>query len=87
MQCDMSVLATPSLVLRKRIVCAQRIFPPDQTSHLVRNGQVVRAETVSEFGVYSVFVSDAAGGIVCNEAAGHLLRTKVVTTALMCTSA
>ncbi len=59
------------------VIVLQRIFPPNQSSDLVRRGAVVHAATVSEFGVYSVLLTDASGEVVMNKAAGHLLRTKV----------
>ena len=63
---------------RKAYILMQRIFPPPQVGRLLRAGRVVRAETVSELGIFSVFLGDGSAGSepLLNEVAGHMLRTK-----------
>lgn len=56
-------------------ILMERIFPPAQTSTLVRSCEVCTTATVSEFGVFSVYLR-SGDEVVLNEAAGHLLRTK-----------
>eukprot|EP00958_Prasinococcus_capsulatus_P025301 scaffold4203_cov295-Prasinococcus_capsulatus_cf.AAC.3 len=58
-----------------------------QPAVLVRNGEWSVEETLSELGVYSIFLSDGTSaanddsnsGVLVNEAHGHLLRTKSAT--------
>jgi hypothetical protein len=45
---------------------------------MVRNGQAVIAETLSELGIYSTLVRKGAE-ILLNAEAGHLVRTKAAT--------
>ena len=66
---------------RKAYILMQRIFPPLQAGRLLRAGQVLEAETVSELGIFSTFLGDGSkggkgGGVLLNEVAGHMLRTK-----------
>ena len=60
---------------RKAYILMQRIFPPPQFGRLLRGGQTFEADTVSELGIFSVFLGDGNTCIV-NEVAGHMLRTK-----------
>ena len=59
-------------------VLMQRIFPRPQQSVCLRKGQVSTLTTISELGVYGVFVGDGSGENppMLNQAAGYLLRTK-----------
>ena len=54
----------------------QRIFPPPQRAAFVRNGEPLICPSVSELGVYGVFLGDGQTRPVLNEYAGYLLRTK-----------
>jgi glutathione synthase len=65
---------------RKAYILMQRIFPPPQEGRLLRAGKVLRTETVSELGIFSVFLGDGSAGSepLVNEVAGHMLRTKPV---------
>ena len=58
------------------VVPRQRIFPPRQHSVLIRNGEAFSGETVSELGIFSVFLRNG-GEVIANASVGHLLRTKV----------
>jgi glutathione synthase len=53
----------------------QRIRPPPQRSLLLRGGALVEADSLSELGVYGVYVR-ANGAVLLNAEAGHLVRTK-----------
>jgi glutathione synthase len=54
------------------------IKPAPQTSILVRNGQWREESTLSELGIYGVYVRQGAKVLV-NKEAGHLVRTKTST--------
>ena len=56
-------------------VLMQRILPPPQRSVLVRRGAWAEEETLSELGVYGVYLRKG-GSVLLNEPAGHLVRTK-----------
>eukprot|EP01052_Picozoa_sp_SAG31_P012020 SAG31_NODE_693_length_12770_cov_64.934575_4_plen_258_part_00 len=56
-------------------ILMQRIFPPKQQGILVRQGIAVRKSTLSELGVFSVYIGDGDKELM-NEVAGHMLRTK-----------
>ncbi|KAJ3075274.1 hypothetical protein HDU98_008751 [Podochytrium sp. JEL0797] len=61
---------------RNAYILMDLIQPPQSTKVLVRNGVIAECEVVSELRVFEVWISE--GGVVhVNEAAGHLLRTKV----------
>lgn len=45
---------------------------------MVRNGQAVEADTLSELGIYSTLVR-RGDTVLLNEEAGHLVRTKAAT--------
>lgn len=53
----------------------QRIKPATNTSVLVRKGKHGTEETLSELGVYGVYLQ-VKDEVVINECVGHLLRTK-----------
>ena len=56
-------------------ILMQRIFPPKQRGILLRRGEAHEASTLSELGVFSVFVGNGAAELH-NEISGHMLRTK-----------
>jgi glutathione synthetase len=62
---------------RNAFILMKLIKPPVLKNMLVRKGKGMECEVVSELGVYGIWVSD---GSVCylNEAGGHLLRTKTL---------
>jgi hypothetical protein len=53
----------------------ERLKPRPHRSVLIRRGDAIEVDALSELGVYSVLVSKG-DQIVVNEFAGHLLRTK-----------
>lgn len=59
-------------------ILMQRIRPPVHKSVLVRRGEAVTEDCVTELGVYGAFVQHG-DDMVMNECCGHLLRTKAVT--------
>jgi hypothetical protein len=79
-------LTPPPSSLAPRMTCSascglsfgpwQRICPPQHPSAMVRRGAVTVGPAVNELGVYGIFLSDGKE-VLHNEAAGHLLRTKV----------
>jgi glutathione synthase len=70
-----SVELGPSLA---EFILMERLFPPQQTAVLLRNGRVGGAgPTISELGCFGTIVAAGEGGeVVHNEYAGFLLRTK-----------
>ncbi len=50
------------------------IQPPSMKNMILRQGELVKDEMVSELGIYGIFI----GGedVIVNEVGGHLLRTK-----------
>ncbi|KAJ2777980.1 Glutathione synthetase [Coemansia interrupta] len=61
---------------RRGYILMDLIRAPGFRNVLLRNGQLVASEVVSELGIYGVWVSDADGNVVVNRHGGHLLRTK-----------
>ncbi|KAJ2878371.1 Glutathione synthetase [Coemansia aciculifera] len=61
---------------RKGYILMDLIRAPGFKNILLRNGQLVASEVVSELGIYGVWVSDNSGDVVINRSGGHLLRTK-----------
>lgn len=57
-------------------ILMERIRPAVSTCALLRNGEWMIEETVSELGIYGGFVKKG-DDVLLNEASGHLLRTKV----------
>jgi glutathione synthase len=59
-------------------VLMQRIFPKPQTSVFLKKGQVSILPSISELGIYGVFVGDGSSDApqMLNQCAGYLLRTK-----------
>ncbi|CAM6100484.1 unnamed protein product [Calypogeia fissa] len=56
-------------------ILMQRIFPKEHTSYLVRGGAWSANKTISELGIYGVYVRNGDREVL-NVHAGHLLRTK-----------
>ncbi|KAK9917481.1 hypothetical protein WJX75_004845 [Coccomyxa subellipsoidea] len=59
-------------------ILMQRIRPPINRSTLVREGQVIEVETLSELGIYGTFIRRGKQ-VILNREAGHLVRTKAAT--------
>lgn len=59
-------------------VLMQRIKPSSNKSTLIRNGKFSEQETLSELGIFGVYLR-VQGDVVVNECVGHLVRTKVST--------
>ena len=59
-------------------ILMERIKPASQKSILVRNGQWAEEETLSELGIYGVYVTQGST-VLLNQEAGHLVRTKTAT--------
>jgi glutathione synthase len=60
-------------------VLMQRIFPKTQQTAFYRQGKVVLGSSISELGVYGIFLGNGntdTAGVCLNEYAGYLLRTK-----------
>jgi hypothetical protein len=52
-----------------------RINPPSFRNLMIRKGETIKSQVISELGIYGVWIS--IGSVVhLNQAAGHLLRTK-----------
>lgn len=56
-------------------ILMQRIKPATNTSTMVRKGKYSTEQTLSELGVYGVYLQ-VKDDVVINECVGHLLRTK-----------
>lgn len=56
-------------------ILMQRIKPASNKSVMIRAGKYRVEDTLSELGVYGVFLK-VQGDIVVNECVGHLVRTK-----------
>lgn len=68
-------LETLSPAERNAYILMDLINPPKFKNAMMREGEVLVADVVSEMGVYGTWISD--GTLVhLNQAAGHLLRTK-----------
>jgi glutathione synthase len=65
------------LELLKAYVLMERIKPKSHTAVFLRNSLHSEGQAFSEFGMYSVFLSNGAE-IITNRFAGHLVRTKYV---------
>ena len=57
-------------------VLMQRIFPKPQTTAFLRKGELLILPSISELGVYGVFLGDGSSKPLLNSCAGYLLRTK-----------
>lgn len=56
-------------------ILMQRIRPPIKSTAMVRGGEVVEVDALSELGVFGVYL-ERQGKVLLNKQAGHLLRTK-----------
>lgn len=57
----------------------ERIFPSLQNTAFLRNGEIEIHPSISELGIYGTFIGSglgSGGGVLLNEYAGYLLRTK-----------
>ncbi|KAI9017774.1 glutathione synthase [Gaertneriomyces semiglobifer] len=71
-------LAKMSVNERNGYILMDLIRSPPLQNIMVRNGQLIKGDVVSELGVYGLWVSE--GDVVhMNECGGHLLRTKAAT--------
>eukprot|EP00891_Asterochloris_glomerata_P000176 jgi/Astpho2/176/fgenesh1_pg.00004_%23_70_t len=59
-------------------ILMQRIRPPIRSSMMLRDGQLLEAESLSELGVYGTFIRQG-DDVLLNKQAGHLVRTKAAT--------
>ncbi|KAI8834307.1 glutathione synthase [Chytridium lagenaria] len=64
-----------SLEERKAYILMDLIAAPTSKSVMVRHGQYVAMDTISELGIYGVWLSNS-NTVAFNRSAGHLLRTK-----------
>ena len=73
-------------VLYVGYVLMERIFPSLQNTAFLRNGEIEIHPSISELGIYGTFIGSGSGqhssdpkkggGVLLNEYAGYLLRTK-----------
>ena len=56
-------------------ILMQRIRPAVHPALFMRAGQVAARDSLTELGIYSVWLS-RGGAVLCNSVVGHLLRTK-----------
>ena len=54
----------------------QRIFPKPQLTAFLRKGKLELLPSISELGIYGVFLGDGTKSPLINTNAGYLLRTK-----------
>lgn len=59
----------------KGFILMERIKPTPVKNLLARAGQVQEIDTISELGIFGVFLGTSSG-VLLNEMGGHLLRTK-----------
>jgi glutathione synthase len=57
-------------------VLMQRIFPKPQKTAFLRKGELTIMPSISELGIYGVFLGDGSSTPLLNDCAGYLLRTK-----------
>jgi glutathione synthase len=50
------------------------IQPPSMKNIILRQGELIKGEMISELGIYGVFIGGKE--VIVNEVGGHLLRTK-----------
>ena len=60
------------------LILMQRILPPVNRSIMVRLGEASETETLSELGIYGVYLRRGSE-VLLNREAGHLVRTKAAT--------
>ncbi|CAG8502243.1 4050_t:CDS:2 [Dentiscutata heterogama] len=63
---------------RSSYILMDLIQPPMMSNIVVREGEVIQGEMISELGIYGVFIggNNEDEDLVINELGGHLLRTK-----------
>ena len=54
----------------------ERIFPRLQKTAFLRSGNLQVLPSISELGIYGTFLGRAGDGLLLNDYAGYLLRTK-----------
>ncbi|KAG0230500.1 hypothetical protein BGW42_000921 [Actinomortierella wolfii] len=62
---------------RNAYILMDIIRPPVTKNVLLRNGELTRADVVSELGIYGIYLHDGHR-VTRNDVGGHLLRTKTV---------
>ena len=62
---------------RGAYILMQRIWPRKAAAVLVRDGEAAVGQAVHELGIYSTLLTSRSGGVLLNEAAGHLVRSKL----------
>ena len=60
---------------RTGYILMELITPPKQQNKMVRNGEIIDSQVVSELGIFGIVVTDGQG-IQHNQSGGHLMRTK-----------
>jgi glutathione synthase len=68
------LLSKLSVSERSSYILMDLIQPPSMKNIILRHGELVKGEMISELGIYGVFI----GGdeVIVNDVGGHLLRTK-----------
>ncbi|RCH99452.1 hypothetical protein CU098_009412 [Rhizopus stolonifer] len=64
---------------RNAYILMDLIRSPPLDNYMIREGQVIAGQVVSELGIYGIYIGDQDKEIV-NYTGGHLLRTKATTT-------
>ncbi|KAI8380131.1 glutathione synthetase [Blakeslea trispora] len=64
---------------RNAYILMDLIRSPPLDNYMIREGQVISGQVVSELGIYGIFLGDGDKQIF-NHTDGHLLRTKAITT-------
>ncbi|CAG8607355.1 9089_t:CDS:2 [Funneliformis mosseae] len=59
---------------RSSYILMDLIQPPSMRNIILRQGELVKGEMISELGIYGVFIGN--DDVIVNEIGGHLLRTK-----------
>ncbi|CAI2185230.1 6905_t:CDS:10 [Funneliformis geosporum] len=59
---------------RSSYILMDLIQPPSMRNIILRQGELVEGEMISELGIYGVFIGNE--DVIINEVGGHLLRTK-----------
>lgn len=77
----LTIIRFTGLVVMLYYVCTgyvlmQRIFPKPQVTAFLRKGELLVLPSISELGVYGVFLGDGASEPLLNSCAGYLVRTK-----------
>lgn len=70
------LLETDKAILMQYLIM-ERITPPEIKAYMLRNGEVLLGETLSELGIFSsVFIDTTKAEPLENQTFGRLLRTK-----------